>query len=55
LTDPSLKQLIFRKHINKNFHVQVEENIKDIVSKGTKKEIDKIIEGLNTFKKILSN
>ena len=43
------------KKTNKNFHIQVEENIKDIVSKGTGEEIDKIIEGLNTFKKILNN
>jgi len=41
------------KKTNKNFHLQVEENIRDIVSKGTREEIDKIIEGLNTFKKIL--
>lgn len=43
------------KETNKNFHEQVEENIKDIVSKGTREEIDKIIEGLNTFKRILNN
>jgi hypothetical protein len=30
-------------------------NIRDIVGKGTMEEIDKIIEGLNILKRILSN
>jgi DNA-binding MarR family transcriptional regulator len=42
------------KETHKNFHAQVEENFKDIVSKGTVEEIDKIIEGLNTLKRILN-
>jgi MarR family transcriptional regulator, organic hydroperoxide resistance regulator len=43
------------KKTNKNFHGNVEANIKDIISKGSEEEIDKIIEGLITFKKILNS
>jgi len=43
------------KETHKNFHKQVGENIRDIVSKGTEEEINKIIEGLVTFKRILKS
>jgi MarR family transcriptional regulator, organic hydroperoxide resistance regulator len=38
-----------------NCHMKAEENIQAIMNKGTHEDLDKIIDGLNTLKKLLSN
>lgn len=41
--------------MNQNFHKQLEENIETTMNRGTPEELDKIVEGLNALKKLLSS
>lgn len=41
--------------MHKVFHKQMEKNIENIISKGSPEELNKISEGLNTLKKLLSS
>ncbi|MDD4239289.1 MAG: MarR family transcriptional regulator [Desulfotomaculaceae bacterium] len=41
--------------IHKEFHEKVEQSFEHLLSAGTPEEIGKIVEGLNTFKKILND
>jgi MarR family transcriptional regulator, organic hydroperoxide resistance regulator len=40
--------------MHKNFHKKADENIQSIMSKGTPEDVEKIVEGLNILKKLLS-
>lgn len=41
--------------MHKVFHKQIEENIKNTISRGSEEELDKIFEGLDTLRKLLIN
>lgn len=41
--------------IHKVFHEQIEKNIENLMSRGSNEELNKILEGLNVFKKLLTN
>ncbi|MDI3480506.1 MAG: hypothetical protein PWQ97_161 [Tepidanaerobacteraceae bacterium] len=43
------------EEIHKDFHKKVEESLVNIISKGTPEEIDKIIEGFKTIKKLFES
>ena len=42
------------KGLHQNFHKRLEENIGNVMNKGTPEELDKIFEGLDALKKLLS-
>lgn len=41
--------------IHKVFHEQIEKNIENLMSRGSNEELNKILEGLNVLKKLLTN
>ncbi|MDP4142888.1 MAG: MarR family transcriptional regulator [Bacillota bacterium] len=41
--------------LHKELHNRAEENIRNIMKRGTPEDIDKVIDGLNTLKKLLTN
>ena len=43
------------KDMHKNFHKQIEDKIEATMNRGTPEELDKIVEGLDTLKKLLSS
>lgn len=43
------------EEMHHNFHKRTEENIQAIMDRGTHEDLDKIIDGLNTLKKLLSD
>ena len=43
------------KDMHKNFHKQIEDKIEATMNRGTPEEMDKIVEGLETLKKLLSS
>ncbi|MVX64804.1 MarR family transcriptional regulator [Clostridium chromiireducens] len=43
------------KEIHKVFHKQIEENIKKVLNQGSEDELNKIFEGLNILKKLLTD
>ncbi|MDF2880837.1 MAG: TrmB family transcriptional regulator [Clostridiaceae bacterium] len=43
------------KEVHKGFHKQIEKTFEDSLSSGTPEEMEKIIEGLNILKRILSD
>jgi len=40
--------------MHRDFHKQVEENIQKMINKGTPEDIDRIMDGFNTLKRLLS-
>jgi len=43
------------EEMHKNFHKRFEKDIENIMNQGTKEELQKIFEGLDVLKKLLSN
>lgn len=43
------------EEMRQDFHKRAEENIENILNKGTPEDLDKIIDGLNTLKTLLSD
>jgi len=43
------------KGVHQNFHKRLEENIGNVLNKGTPEELDRIFEGLDALKKLLSD
>ena len=43
------------EEMHQQFHQRAEKNIENIMKNGTTEELSKIVEGLNTLKKLLSN
>lgn len=43
------------EEMHQNFHMKAENNIENIMKKGTTEDLHKIIEGLNALKKLLSD
>lgn len=43
------------KDMHRNFHKQLEESIEATMNRGTPEELDKIVEGLDALKKLLSS
>jgi DNA-binding MarR family transcriptional regulator len=43
------------EEIHKNFHEKIDRNIENVLNQGSQEELNKISEGLNIFKKLLSD